>query len=875
MKTDLTLHSALDIERELRTWRTRALNALLTVTAIAAAPVIGTVVFEAFHHPEQWPVASAYLVMWLCLVGLAAFRRLDPYLRAWGLLLLGYAAAAQALALGGLAGDGRVFLVALPMAALILVGVRSGMIMSVISLLTFAAFAVAAHLGWMTDWLIISDNPLEPRAWLYEGIVVGMCLAALITLQRHLYRFLTTLVIEKARLGEATQTSQILHRTVSALTSDFAYVVRPDPGGRLLVEEVPETFTRITGYTPDEVSTFDRWETFVYPDDVPIFHQHLQTLLSGQSCVSELRILTKSGQVRWLRVYGQPLWDEEQERVVRIYGAVRDITRRKQAEESLDKRAAQLALLNDIGGKIATVLELNSVLERAARLVQEGFGYHHVALFILDPERGDLVMKARAGDFANLFPREHRIRLGQGMVGWVGHHGERLLANDVRAEPLYINFFPDVIPTCSELSTPIRVGEETVGVLDVQSPRLNAFDENDVMVIETVADQVAAAIENARLYEAAQRELAERKKAEEALRESEEMARAILNATTESVFLIDDQQIILTMNKTAAQRFGKDEEELVGLRVQDIHSNAHLSPALAESREARIREVIRSGKSVRFEDERGGIIFDNSIYPVLDARGKVTRLAVFARDITAQRRAEQQVIRARRLAVMGQLVASLAHEINNPLQIIRSNLELVLDFGLEPDEQKSRLDTIRREIERLIDISLRMLDFAHPPDDTRCPVSITRLVKDTLALVGRQLQMAHVQVTTDLPADLPYFSAVPHQISQVLLNLGINAIEAMGDGGHLRIAARADGDVLALTMANDGPPIPEEHIERIFEPFFTTKPDGTGLGLSICHSIVQQHGGAISVENLKDGKGVLFTITLPIARPTSGQEAGV
>ena len=82
-------------------------------------------------------------------------------------------------------------------------------------------------------------------------------------------------------------------------------------------------------------------------------------------------------------------------------------------------------------------------------------------------------------------------------------------------------------------------------------------------------------------------------------------------------------------------------------------------------------------------------------------------------------------------------------------------------------------------------------------------------------------------------------------------------------------------NVLALTMTNDGPPIPEEHIERIFEPFFTTKPDGTGLGLSICHSIVQQHGGAISVENLKDGKGVRFTITLPIARPTSDQEAGV
>jgi len=205
---------------------------------------------------------------------------------------------------------------------------------------------------------------------------------------------------------------------------------------------------------------------------------------------------------------------------------------RKRVEEALERRAAQLALLNDIGGKIAAALELGSVLDRAARLAQAGFGYHHVALFTVDRQQDELVMRARAGSFAHLFPPDHRLKLGQGMVGWVGRQGETLLANDVDAEPRYVNLYPGVIPTRSELSVPIRVGEEVVGVLDVQSPQLDAFDENDVMVMETLADQIAVAVENARLYEAVQWELAERKRRERELEAVASIATALRTAQT-------------------------------------------------------------------------------------------------------------------------------------------------------------------------------------------------------------------------------------------------------------------------------------------------------------------------------------------------------
>ncbi len=194
----------------------------------------------------------------------------------------------------------------------------------------------------------------------------------------------------------------------------------------------------------------------------------------------------------------------------RLYDqAQKEIAERKRVEEMLEQRAIQLALLNDIGRRIAAVLDLDSVLDRAARLVQERFDYYHIALFTMDREREELVMRARAGDFANLFPPDHRVRLDQGIVGWVGRYGGTLLTNDVAAEPRYVNFYPDVIPTRSELSVPILVGGDIVGVLDVQSPQLDAFERNDVIVMEALGNQIAAAIENARLYKEAQRRAAE------------------------------------------------------------------------------------------------------------------------------------------------------------------------------------------------------------------------------------------------------------------------------------------------------------------------------------------------------------------------------
>jgi PAS domain S-box-containing protein len=265
-----------------------------------------------------------------------------------------------------------------------------------------------------------------------------------------------------------------------------------------------ETY-RIFGVTPqDFVPSFEASGQFIHPDDFARYDQSFKhALQTGEPLDVELRLITNAGRLKHCQAKGKIIYDEAGQ-LLRFIGTVMDITERKRTEEVLTRRAVQVALLSDIGRQIAAILSLDQVLDRAAHLVQESFDYHHVALFLMDHERGEFVMKAIAGNFIQLFPLDHRIQLEAGMVGWVGAHGARLVANDVRTEPHYINFYPDVIPTCSELSVPIRLGEETVGVLDVQSPAFDDFDENDVKVIETLADQIAAAIANARLYEAAQ-----------------------------------------------------------------------------------------------------------------------------------------------------------------------------------------------------------------------------------------------------------------------------------------------------------------------------------------------------------------------------------
>lgn len=355
-------------------------------------------------------------------------------------------------------------------------------------------------------------------------------------------------------------------------------------------------------------------------------------------------------------------------------------------------------------------------------------------------------------------------------------------------------------------------------------------------------------------------------RSEEEVRETHDYLDSLIRYANAPIIVWDPVFRISRFNRAFERLTGRRADEVMGERLDILFPEykreealAHIQRTLAGER----WEVVEI--PIQATDGSVKTVLWNSANVYAGDGETVVATIAQGQDITDRLQAEDVLRRTERLTAMGRLAAALAHEINNPLQAIRSHLELVLDFDLQGEEREEYLRVCRGEIERLTEITQRVLSFARPARDTRHPTSVRELLRQTLALVGKQLQHSSVQVTTDLPPDLPPVQVAPDQIVQVLLNIIINATEVMPHGGHVQVMAREQNGWMALALTNDGPPIPNEHLGRIFDPFFSTKPTGTGLGLSISYSIVQAHGGTIQAENLTDDRGVRFTITLPIA----------
>ena len=256
-------------------------------------------------------------------------------------------------------------------------------------------------------------------------------------------------------------------------------------------------------------------------------------------------------------------------------------------------------------------------------------------------------------------------------------------------------------------------------------------------------------------------------------------------------------------------------------------------------------------------------------------REKQERLASdLSLALAEQRRIESQLIRAGRLGALGELTAGIAHEIKNPLHAMKGTAEILRD-AVPPDAPERRmLDLHMEEIDRLAQTAERFLTFARPVLPEPRPVDLREVVRRVASLVEPQAGREGVRTVVDPGGgeETPVVMGDSDQLTQLLLNLAINGVQAMaGRGGGTLSFAVSLGDqggkrYHRVVFRNDGPPIPEERMERIFDPFYTTKDGGTGLGLSISSRIADQHDGLLSVRNLPGGKGVEFALLLPAAK---------
>ncbi len=236
-------------------------------------------------------------------------------------------------------------------------------------------------------------------------------------------------------------------------------------------------------------------------------------------------------------------------------------------------------------------------------------------------------------------------------------------------------------------------------------------------------------------------------------------------------------------------------------------------------------------------------------------------LSAFA---TALEQSQNQLIQAEKMAAVGRLAASIAHEINNPLQAIQNTMHLAAHPHVDTPHRQKYLDMAQQEVGRLVHIVRRMLDFYRPASGLLGAFSLNDAVRDALEIANKRFRQAHVEPTLQMARNLPPVWGSQNQLTQVFLNIVINAIEVMEEGGAFWVQTAyhpEEGRVVA-TFRDSGPGIAPEARERLFEPFNTTKPTGTGLGLAISYGIIERHGGTIEVENPAGG-GAVFLVQLP------------
>lgn len=330
----------------------------------------------------------------------------------------------------------------------------------------------------------------------------------------------------------------------------------------------------------------------------------------------------------------------------------------------------------------------------------------------------------------------------------------------------------------------------------------------------------------------------------------------ILDSTPSGLLTCEEDGSVTFINRAALSILGLDGAAVKNTRVQE------LLPGLPG-----LERVPRS--ELKVDTPRGPRILGLTLAP-LEGTGRSTRLIVF-QDLTALRRAEDELRRADRLAALGTLAAQLAHEIRNPLAAMRGSAQMLAQDGAG-DPGVARLTTILlRESDRLSRLVEEFLRFARPPPPRQRPMALDVLVRET----AEMLQADPLGRGVSLAMDLPPVAALvdPDQIRQVLLNLLRNAFEAVGSGGRVRVSlAVAEGGMARLRLWDSAGAIPESHLGRIFEPFFTTRTGGTGLGLATAYSIVRAHAGSIQVTSSPEA-GTEFTVELPLAAAEEVQGA--
>lgn len=524
------------------------------------------------------------------------------------------------------------------------------------------------------------------------------------------------------------------------------------------------------------------------------------------------------------------------------------------------------------------------------------FGASSASICLINADSDKLLIEVERG--LSKASKGFELPMGVGITGWVALYGEAFLCPNVLEEEKYFQL-DDRIK--SEMAAPLIEGGRTVGALNVDSLEVNAFNENDLRLLVLMAKEASRVLENMWMIQQLRRkaeqlqtlvlvgqDMAGKREVGEVLRTITREALLLLDCKLSAFFLYNEEEDLLRLHSLQDQTGSRSFEE--SLRPSD----SILGTSLRGNRQVQTRDLLRTEEHhfvtlireeklhsmlvtpVVYEDNPIGVL---SLYvdrshrfnddETLIARALADLGAIAVQNARLYGRvfdSEESLRKSERLATLGTLAAEIAHEIRNPLMVVR----LLFDsLGLEQGEDEAKnkdLSVIREKLDHLEQIAGRILDFGKSREAFRKPFSLKEIIEDATLLVRLKLEQCHVTLfVNEFPHDLLVY-VDKGQIQQALLNLMLNALVAMPSGGKLKIEVSRTGEGKAQVLVEDtGTGIPEELKGKIFDSFLTGTTEGTGLGLSISKRILRAHDGDLDLVQ-SGSKGTIFKITLPLTR---------
>jgi PAS domain S-box-containing protein len=717
-------------------------------------------------------------------------------------------------------------------------------------------------------------------------------------------------ITERKRAEQALRESEERYRAVSGLMSDFAYAVSLDPDGTYTLDWATKPFDAFTGYLRDEMEAQGGWQSLIHPDDREETRRYFQALLrTGQPGTIEFRTVSKGGEEQWMYNRSYPVWDETEERVVRIIGAAQDITERKRAEKALQEYARKHAGLYTVTAAAASSLLPDEMLPTG---LEE-------TIAVAGADAGWVVLPSRPPCVAASQGVPDSLANAETCQG--SDYLSRLSALELAELPARLGTMTEVPHPVAEahkgfddvVCVPLTAYGQMMGFLHLARQDPDAAAEIDEGLLSTIGRQLGIALRNAQLYQQARQvdRLQAVNEITTAVISSLEMDEVLcqilektchaLDASEGSVLLRDSETDELVFATTLEDR----QEDLRGMHletgqgvagwaaerdqavcVNDVEQDARFCEKIDvvtgfETHSLLCAPMGHRGETLgvlEFVNKRKGQ-FDDDDLKLLEAVASIAAVALknarlygdLKRLLREREETQAQMIYTEKMSALGRLMASIAHEINNPLQVVEGYLSLAEEKLDDPDHVKTLrrfLSIASEEVARISNIVGRARDFYRREREGFWDVDVETLIENVLLLTRKKLEHNDVTVEHTASEELPTVEANADQLKQVFLNLVINAVEAMPEGGtlYIRTALEREADVVRIEFEDTGVGMSQEMMDQVFEPFVTTKEEGTGLGISISYGIVQAHNGTIAVSSEKE-KGTTFTIRLPLEQP--------